>query len=237
MSRIDLLYQDKDALVVNKPAGVLTIPDRFGTKGVSMFEELSARYGKVLPVHRLDYETSGVLLFARNDEFHAAMNDLFMSGNIVKLYWAICLAPKESEGTIDAPIRESQSVRGTYEIHPDGKPALSEYRVLEELGRYALVEIRILTGRTHQVRVHMQHIHAPLFVDAKYGMQKAFYLSEFKRYRQKEGRKERPLLSRTSLHARFMSFELPDSGKSFKFEAPLPKDFKASLQQLRKVFS
>jgi 23S rRNA pseudouridine955/2504/2580 synthase/23S rRNA pseudouridine1911/1915/1917 synthase len=237
MSRYHLIYQDSDALIVNKPPGMLTIPDRFGSKGPSMLENLSLRYDKVLPVHRLDYETSGVLLFARNEAFHTIMNGLFESRKIEKLYWVICLSPREKEGVIDIPIRENLSYRGTYEAHPDGKPALSEYRVLEELGRYALVEVRILTGRTHQVRVHMQSIHAPLFVDSKYGLQKSFYLSEIKKYRQKEERKERPLLSRSSLHARYMKFNVPGRADSYEFEAPLPKDFKAALNQLRKVFS
>ena len=237
MSRFDIIYEDSDVLAVNKPPGVLTIPDRFGSKGPSLLEELLLRYENVLPVHRLDFETSGILIFAKNEASHAVLNELFSSREVTKLYWAICLSPREKEGVIDIPIRENLGVRGTYETHPDGKPALSEYRVLEELGRYALVEIRILTGRTHQVRVHMQSIHAPLFVDSKYGLQKAFYLSEIKRYRQKEGKNERPLLSRSSLHARYLSFKIPERNQSYEFEAPLPKDFKATLNQLRKVFS
>jgi len=237
MQAYELLYEDDHILVVNKPAGLLTIPDRFGNKD-SLVSALERHYGKVFVVHRLDRETSGVLCFARTEAAHRHLSIQFERHAVDKYYHVLVEGiVHHEEGEIDKPIGEHPAVSGKMAIVSHGKPSLTFYRVLERFKRYTLVEALLKTGRTHQIRVHFQSIGYPLAIDPLYGRKSAFFLSEVKGKTYKSGKfssDERPLMDRTSLHASRLRIDHPDSGERLEFKAELPKDFQAVLNQLRK---
>lgn len=233
----DLIHEDEHILVVSKPAGLLTIPDRFGNKE-SLVAALQAKYGKVFIVHRLDRETSGILCFARNEAAHRHLSMQMEHHTADKFYLALVDgAVHHEEGEIDKPIGEHHSIPGKMAITTSGKPSLTFYRVIERFQRFTLVEAQIKTGRTHQIRVHFQSIGYPLAIDALYGRREQFLLSEIKGKKYKSGKfteEERPMMERTSLHAARLRLQHPVSGEKMEFQSELPKDFAAVLNQLRK---
>jgi 23S rRNA pseudouridine1911/1915/1917 synthase len=235
--RYELLHEDEHLLVVHKPAGMLTIPDRAGNKD-NLTDALRGRYGEVFIVHRLDRETSGVLCFARNEAAHRHLSLQFEHHTADKFYVALIDGVlHHDEGEIDKPIGEHPSIPGKMAISSQGKPSLTFYRVLERFKRFSLAEAMIKTGRTHQIRVHFQSIGYPLAVDALYGRRTGFLLSEIKGKTYKSGKyseDERPLMERTSLHAHRLRIDHPASGERMEFKAELPRDFAAVLSQLRK---
>lgn len=237
MTHYELLHEDEHLLVVVKPAGLLTIPDRFGNKD-SLQNALERDYGKVFVVHRLDRETSGVLCFARNEAAHRHLSMQFEHHTVDKFYHVLVEGVVHNdEGEIDKPIGPHPTISGKMTIISHGKPSLTFYRVLERFKRFTLLEALLKTGRTHQVRVHFQSIGFPLAVDAIYGRRPAFFLSEVKGKTYKTGKysaDERPLMERTSLHASRLRIDHPVSGERMEFKADLPKDFQAVLNQLRK---
>lgn len=237
MQAYELLYEDDYLIVVNKPAGLLTIPDRFGNKD-SLVSALERHYGKVFVVHRLDRETSGVLCFARTEAAHRHLSIQFERHAVDKYYHVLVEGVvHHEEGEIDKPIGEHPAVSGKMAIVAHGKPSLTFYRVLERFKRYTLVEALLKTGRTHQIRVHFQSIGYPLAIDPLYGRKSAFFLSEVKGKTYKSGKfssDERPLMDRTSLHASRLRIDHPENGERLEFKAELPKDFQAVLNQLRK---
>lgn len=237
MTTYELLHEDEHLLVVNKPAGLLTIPDRAGNKN-SLHGLLERKYGKVFIVHRLDRETSGILCFARNEAAHRHLSLQFEHHTADKFYLALLDGVlHHDEGEIDKPIGEHPAIPGKMAIKNSGKPSLTFYRALERFKRFTLAEALIKTGRTHQIRVHFQSIGYPLAVDALYGRRAAFFLSEIKGKSYKSGKysdDERPLMERTSLHAARLRIDHPATGERMEFVAEMPKDFAAVLNQLRK---
>lgn len=237
MTTYELLYEDECLIVVGKPAGLLTIPDRMGNKD-SLLGMLEKKYGKVFVVHRLDRETSGVLCFARTEQAHRHLSMQFERHTTDKFYFALVDGVlHHEEGEIDKPIGEHPTAAGKMTVTNSGKPSLTFYRVAERFKRYTLAEVLIKTGRTHQIRVHFQSIGYSLAVDALYGRRAAFYLSEIKGKSYKSGKhseEERPLMERTSLHAARLRLDHPVTGERMEFSAELPKDFAAVLSQLRK---
>ena len=235
--KLDILYEDEHIVVLSKPAGLLTIPDRAGNKD-SLLGALQNRYGVVFTVHRLDRETSGVLCFARNESAHRHLSMQFEHHTTDKFYYALVDGElHHEEGEIDKPIGEHPVIPGKMIISNQGKPSLTFYRVLERFKRYTLAEALIKTGRTHQIRVHFQSIGYPLAVDALYGRRSRFLLSEIKGKSYKTGKfseEERPLMERTSLHAARLRLDHPVTGELMEFISELPKDFQAILTQLRK---
>ena len=233
----ELLFEDEHLLVVHKPAGLLTIPDRTGEKD-SLHAQLERKYGKVFIVHRLDRETSGVLCFARNEAAHRHLSMQMEHHTADKYYYALLDGElHHEEGEIDKPIGEHASIPGKMSIRMTGKPSLTLYRVAERFKRFTLAEVLIKTGRTHQIRIHFQSIGYPLAVDALYGRRAAFLLSEVKGKSYKSGKfseEERPIMERTSLHAARLKLDHPVSGERLEFRTELPKDFAALLNQLRK---
>lgn len=237
MTAYELIHEDEHILVVSKPAGLLTIPDRAGNPN-SLVAALQQKYGKVFIVHRLDRETSGILVFARNEAAHRHLSIQMEKHTADKFYLALVEGIlHHDEGEIDKPIGEHPGIPGKMTIHTSGKPSLTFYRAAERFQRFTLVEAQIKTGRTHQIRVHFQSIGYPLAVDALYGRREAFLLSEIKGKKYKSGKfteEERPLMKRTSLHAARLRLQHPVTGAVMEFMAPLPKDFTAVLSQLRK---
>ena len=214
---------------------MLSIPDRFDEGKESVQTWLHKVKGEVFTVHRLDEETSGAMIFAKTPEAHARLSQDFEEKRVEKVYLAITKSASQNEGSIEESIAPHPYRKNVYVVDPRGKTSHTDYVVIERLGPFALVEARPLTGRTHQIRVHLQHAGLPLFVDSVYGLSKTFYLSSIKTLK-KRPEQERPLMYRSSLHAHTIHFNHPVSGTKMSCEAPLPKDFKASLYQLRKRY-
>ena len=237
MERYKVLHEDDYLLVVHKPAGLLTIPDRFGNKD-SLQAALENTYGKVFVVHRLDRETSGLLCFARTEAAHRHLCMQFEHHTADKFYTVLVEGlVHHEEGEVNKPIGPHPNISGKMAISAQGKPSLTFYRVLEHFKQFTLVEALIKTGRTHQIRVHFQSIGYPLAVDELYGRRPAFFLSEIKGKSYRSGKfseEERPLMERTSLHSTRLRIDHPESGERIEFQAELPKDFSAVLNQLRK---
>lgn len=236
-NKIEIQHEDDALIVVNKPPNFLTIPDRYAHHLPNLLDHLSKTREKVFVVHRLDRETSGLICFAKTEEAHRHLNQQFQERTAEKFYHVLLEGTvHEDSGTIDKPIAPSPNKKGKMIIAKKGKPSLTLFEVLERFQHFTLVSANIKTGRTHQIRVHFDAIGYPLAVDAVYGRRSAFMLSELKhrRYRRKEETEERPLMSRSSLHAQKLSLRHPETDVEIQFEAPLPKDFKATVQQLRK---
>lgn len=233
----ELIHEDEHLLVVNKPAGLLTIPDRTGSQD-SLHAQLERQFGKVYIVHRLDRETSGILCFARSEAAHRHLSMQMEHHTADKYYLALVEGElHHDEGEIDKPIGEHASIPGKMSIRMTGKPSLTYYRVAERFKRFTLADVLIKTGRTHQIRIHFQSIGYPLAVDALYGRRAAFLLSEIKGKSYKSGKfsdDERPIMERTSLHAARLRLDHPVTGARMEFIAELPRDFAALLNQLRK---
>jgi len=230
---IELLYGDASLLVLNKIPGLLVLPDRFDRSLPDLYTMLKEHFGKIFIVHRIDRDTSGVVVFAKTPEAHKALNAQFEKRQVEKVYEAFAVGtPKKKQGTISLPL--SGDRRGFVSVdRKRGKSAVTEYRVLEEFNGYAFVEARPRTGRQHQVRVHLSAIGLPVLCDPLYGDGRPFYLSSLKPSYRAKG-EEKPLLNRTALHAASLSFTHPDTGEHVIFSAPLPKDMHAVLRYLRK---
>ena len=229
-----VIAEHEDFIVLNKPAGLLSVPDRMQSE-VSLKDLLLQQYREIFTVHRLDKGTSGVIVFARHADSHKALSQLFEARETEKIYLGLVHGiPLSQSGTIDAPMMQHPGKETKMVVHTKGKPSVTEYEVLEQFRLYAWMQFNILTGRMHQIRVHMQHIGHPIVCDDIYGKPDPVLLSSIKRkfHLSKNEEAERPLLSRLALHAAQLKFTL--NGKSYAFEAELPKDLKATLQQLRK---
>ena len=233
------IYSDEAILVIDKPAGWLSIPDRFDAERPNIRHYYQQRLGEVFIVHRLDAETSGVMVLAKTAEAHRSLNDQFADRSTKKAYLALVDGrPAEPAGTIDRPIAGDKSKPGRMVITSSrGKEAVTDYRVKEVLGQFSLLDVQIHTGRTHQIRVHLQSIGHPLMVDQLYGRRTEFFLSEVKgsKYSLGKDKVERPLLRRAPLHAAELRFQHPTTGLEQVYTAELPKDFRATLNQLRKL--
>ena len=231
----EILIENDHFIVLNKPSGLLSIPDREG-KEFSLKQMLQEKYGQIFTVHRLDRDTSGIIVFAKDEETHKYLSQAFEERTVEKYYLGIVNGvPPEKKMTIDEPIAENTTKRGQMLIHQRGKQSITDYEVLEEFGRFSLLRFRIHTGRTHQIRVHMQHVGHPIVVDPLYGDGSPILFSSLnnKYNLTKSQQEERPILGRLGLHAEKLLFK-DAQGNSHTVEAPLNKDMRALLQQLRK---
>jgi 23S rRNA pseudouridine955/2504/2580 synthase/23S rRNA pseudouridine1911/1915/1917 synthase len=233
--KFDTIFENEDFTAINKPPGLLSIPDRLG-KEPSLKTILQEKGDKVFTVHRLDKETSGLIVFAKNEETHKYLSQKFEGREVEKHYVGLVSGTLMiKKGTIDVPIMEHPVKAALMITNKKGKASITDYEVLEELGLYSWVQFRIHTGRTHQIRVHMKHLGNPIVCDPLYGDGKPVLLSSIKRKFKlsKNELEERPLLNRLALHSYQLAFE-DNKKKRFELEAPLPKDLRALLQQLRK---
>ena len=230
-----ILEEDENLVAINKPSGLLTIPDREG-KETSLKQILKVKYGDIFTVHRLDKDTSGIVVFAKNEEAHKQLSQLFEARETIKIYKGFVLgSPFEKSGTINEPIAEHPVRKGLMTVYKKGKESITEYEVLDNFKLYSWMQFHILTGRTHQIRVHMKHLGHPIVCDDLYGDGKPVFISAIKRKKfnlSKSEEEERPILSRLALHASQLRFELND--KTYELEAEIPKDLRALFQQLRK---
>lgn len=231
-----VIFQNDDFVAVNKPSGLLTIPDREG-KEISLKQLLKEAFGEIFTVHRLDRDTSGLVVFALNEATHKHLSQQFETRETGKIYNGLVLGkPVQSEGLINEPIAEHPTKKGLMTVWRKGKESMTEYRVLENFRLFSWMEFKILTGRTHQIRVHMKHIGHPIVCDPLYGDGQPILLSQLKaKFKLSQAdEEERPLLNRLALHSSTLSFNAAN-GEKFSFKAPLPKDLRATLNQLEKT--
>ena len=235
-SNFDILYESDDFVAINKPSGLLTIPDRTQSEK-SLKEMLIDKYKQIFTVHRIDKDTSGLVIFARNESSHRYLSGLFTERKIEKIYLGIVLGrPEQSSGSIIANIGENPAHKGLMNVHRNGKPAHTDYEVLEPNASFSLLSFKLHTGRTHQIRVHAKEIGHPLACDPLYGDGKPILLSGLKNKFKlsKHDDEERPMISRLALHAYQLNFET-SAGETIKLEAPVPKSFRALMIQLKKI--
>jgi len=222
---LEIIYQDKDLAVVNKPKGLVVHPAHGNWSGTLVnallyhIKDLSGINGELRPgiVHRLDKDTSGVMVVAKNDAAHRRLAEQIKDHTINREYIALVHGIiKEGLGTIEAPVGRSKADRKKMAVTAGGKPAVSEYRVMERFDNYTLVKVRLLTGRTHQIRVHFSYIGHPVAGDPLYGPAKK-HLG----------------LHSQALHAYLLGFQHPSTGEYMEFTSPLPDYFAGILLKLK----
>lgn len=232
----DVIFENNDLIAFSKPSGLLSIPDRYNGSLPCLLHEAQRQYGKLFVVHRLDKDTSGLICFAKNEHSHRYLSQLFQDRKAAKFYLAIVQGiPLKPAFSITAPIEAHPVQKGRMCISRKGKPAHTDYETLRVWKNFSLLKIQIHTGRTHQIRVHLQHIGHPVVGDAFYGSGESLFLSSFKKkFKLSEKEEaERPLLNRLALHASSLRFTA-ENGTGMIIEAPLPRDMSATLNQLSK---
>jgi 23S rRNA pseudouridine1911/1915/1917 synthase len=246
-SDLVVLWESDDYVAINKPAGLASIPGRGEADSVleRLAEQLTLPHSgtqdpRVRVVHRLDKDTSGILLFGKNLEAQKHVSHQFQNNLVEKQYLAMVVGrPVAPEGEIDQPLapHPTNPKRMAVTKH-GGRPARTAWKVGELFRHYALLRVFPKTGKTHQIRVHLSHIGVPLAIDPLYHPQPprtpvGIFLSSFKRDYRSAGAEERPLIDRLTLHAERLTFR-DRSDASITLEAPLPKDLRAVLNMLRK---
>lgn len=221
---LEIVYQDEYVAVINKPQGMVVHPSAGHTSGTLVnaliyhIKDLSGINGILRPgiVHRIDKDTSGLLMIAKNDQAHVALADELKDKKSLRKYWAIVHGNLPNDrGVIEAPIGRSEKDRKKQAVTAKGKPALTRFQVLERFGDYTLVELQLETGRTHQIRVHMAYIGHPVAGDEVYGPRKTL-----------KGHGQ-------FLHARTLGFTHPRTGEVLEFTAEAPAIFQETLEKLR----
>lgn len=221
---LEIVYEDADVLVVNKPRGMVVHPAPGHTSGtlvnglMHQVTDLSGINGIMRPgiVHRIDKDTSGLLMVAKNDKAHVSLVDQLVKKTVTRKYIALVHGHiPHDKGTIDAPIGRDARDRQSMTVVDSGKHAITHFRVLERFGNFTLIECRLETGRTHQIRVHMKYIGYPLAGDPKYGPKKTI---EF---------------NGQALHAAVIGFIHPRTEEYLEFEAPLPQVFTDLIEEMK----
>jgi RluA family pseudouridine synthase len=245
---IPVVYEDADLLAVDKPAGLLSSPDRYDPSRPNLMKLLHAGIERGAPwartrglaylmnAHRLDFETSGVMLLARSKPVLVALANLFGAEKPVKTYAALVQGmAAESAFEIDAPLGPHPTQTGLVRVDPkNGKKARTRFEVLEKFRGFSLLKCMPLTGRTHQIRVHLRRAGLPIVGDSLYGGT-PLLLSRLKSgYRLKPDRAERPLINRVALHAERLSLPHPVTGALVEITAPWPKDLNVAIKYLRR---
>lgn len=221
---LDIIYQDQDLIVLNKEQGMVVHPAPGHKSGTLVnallyqIDDLSGINGEIRPgiVHRLDKDTSGIMVVAKNDEAHVALSEQLADRSMERTYWALVhgIMP-HNQGTIDAPIGRDPRNRQRNAVVTEGKEAVSHFKLLERFEEYSLLEVQLESGRTHQIRVHLNYIDFPVAGDELYGPRKTL-----------EGKGQ-------FLHARRIGFIHPRTGEKMVFEAELPRIFEEELEFLR----
>lgn len=223
---LEIIYEDADLVIINKPQGMVVHPTLDHTTGTLVNallfkygDQLSTISGTLRPgiVHRLDKDTSGLLIVAKNNESHQKLQEQFRMKTTLREYLAICHGEiKQNQGTIDAPIGRDPHNRLKRAVVDGGRSAVTHFKVLERFNNYTFIQCALETGRTHQIRVHMSYIGYPLVGDVFYGPKNVF--TSHGQY----------------LHAYKLGFIHPTTGKQMAFETPIPENFEVFLQQVRR---
>jgi RluA family pseudouridine synthase len=231
-----VIWQDDALLVINKPSGLLSLPDGYNKTRVHLRKLLEPSFGRLWIVHRLDRGTSGVIVLARSPEVHKVLNDAFAERRVKKSYHAIIRGnPEWKQRDIKAPLLiDGDRKHRTVVDYRMGRNAFTQFRVLERYMCCTLVEAKLHTGRRHQIRTHLAYLGYHLVGDVLYGADEGIYLSELKNDYVSNTREEKPLLGRLGLHARRIVLQHPVAGADLVFEAPYAHDFRICLKHLRK---
>ena len=225
---LDIVYEDRDVVVVNKPVGMVVHPAPGHPDGTLVNallyhcgKSLSGINGVIRPgiVHRIDRDTSGLIIVAKNDAAHLALAEQLQDHSLARTYEAIVVGGlREDAGTVDAPIARHHTDRKKMAVVPGGKRAVTHWSVVERYAGYTWVECRLETGRTHQIRVHMAHLNHPILGDTVYGSKKPY-----------------PGLAGQCLHAKKLRFLHPSTGELMEVECPLPEYFTTLIHKLKKL--
>ena len=220
---LKIVYEDAEIIVVDKPAGLVVhpgagVPDGTLMNGLLAHAPQLALVPRAGIVHRLDKDTSGLLVVAKTVEAQANLAQQLASRSVRRLYLALVQGDPPASGAIDAPVGRDSRARTRMAVTHRGKPARTRYRVLERYGRAALVECRLETGRTHQIRVHFQHIRHPLVGDTVY----------------RRGTRHGITFPRQALHATELSLTHPKTGEVMTWRSPVPRDMKRLVEELRR---
>lgn len=223
---LDIIYEDDDVVVVNKPRGMVVHPAAGNYNGTLVnallyhCQNLSGINGVIRPgiVHRLDKDTSGIMICAKNDAAHLSLSQQIQNKTAQRAYLAVVRGNiKTDEGVIETLIaRDKNDRKKMAVVKEDGRQAITEYRVLERFGKYTIVRCRLRTGRTHQIRVHMEYLGYPLVGDPKYSPMKTPFA-----------------INGQALHSQTLEFDHPRTGQRLHFEAPLPEDLRKIVTRLR----
>ena len=222
---LDIIYEDKDIIVVNKPKGMVVHPGNGNKEGtlvnavLAYAKDLSGIGGELRPgiVHRIDKDTSGLIIIAKNDEAHRNLSEQIKNHKVTKIYTALVRGNiSEDDATINMPIGRDKNDRKKMAVTNDGKEAITHFKVLKRYGDYTLLKLKIDTGRTHQIRVHLAKIGHPVVGDETYSNGK----NEFNVHGQ-------------MLHSTYLKFKQPITGEELEMQAPLPEYFQKVLEQLK----
>ena len=239
-----LIYADEDMIAVNKAAGLLVAADRWdiGAPRLDLLiqkelPQIAPLCQKLYAVHRIDKDTSGILLYALNAEAHRALNTAFQEREIKKTYRLLIHGRvSEEQFTVDLPLRaDGDALHRTVVDKRRGKEAITHFTALETFRQFSLLEARPVTGRTHQIRAHLAAAGYPIVCDSLYGSGKPVLLSELKQRWRGDVYAEQPLIRRLALHAYQLEGLHPRTSEPFSFTAEYAKDFKSTVHQLQKL--
>ena len=248
---LDIVYEDKDVIIVNKQPGLVVHPGHGNYTGTLLnglayyFEKTGKNGGEVengfgYLVHRIDKDTSGLLLVAKNEMAQTKLAKQFFDHSIERSYVALVWGDvKDDEGTITGNIGRSLKDRRVMTVFPDGeygKEAVTHYKVIKRFGYVTLVECKLETGRTHQIRAHFKYIGHPLFNDARYGGDQILKGTTFSKYKQFVINSFK-LVPRQALHAKSLGFIHPGTGEHIFFDSGLPADMEAAIEKWDKYTS
>ena len=218
-SDYSVIYSDDDIIVLNKRSGILIAADRYNPDAPRLDLLAEKEFGKLYAVHRIDKDTSGLLMIAKNNRSHESLSRQLAEHSITRKYMALVYNNfSEDEGTVDAPIgRDPRNRLRRAVVSENSRRAVTHWRVMERFGRYTLIEASLETGRTHQIRVHMAYINHPLVGDLLYGPKKQTLFDKGQ-----------------LLHAGVLGFVHPSTGEYMEFSSPLPEEFEQVLEKLRR---
>ncbi|MBP5465796.1 MAG: RluA family pseudouridine synthase [Treponema sp.] len=233
-----IIYSDDDIIVVNKRSGLLVAADRYDDKAPRLDLAVEKEAGEIWAVHRIDKDTSGLVVYARNAEAHKKLSAQFEQREVHKTYHCLVNGrPVWKEFHADYPLQVDGDKRHRTIVAKGGKPSETDFRLIGVCGPFSWLEACPRTGRTHQIRAHLREMKLTIVADPLYsGNQRGVFLSDFKRKWNGIEEEERPLLARLALHAYSISFTHPATGKSVSFTAPYPRDLEAVRKQMAKVF-
>lgn len=250
--KLEILYDDNAVTAIAKPSGITSVSERWDPNAPTaidllweLWQKQPAKFGwnngEEIPrphvIHRLDKDTSGLILFGKNRDAQVSLREQFRVRTVEKIYFALTAGiPLPAEGSIEISIEEDGGRPGRVRrVSRGGKECFTDYKTLETFGWYAWVELHPKTGRTHQLRISLREVSAPIVADRDYGDGAPLFLSQVKKsYRPGRGEEERPLLGRLGLHAAKLTFRSPITDENVTIEAPLPKDLRATLRQLER---